>query len=317
MSALAKKYRSEPIVSDESELIGDPASVQEMNHFQRSSRFPANWSEAIQQLGTAVEFAALEGQSRIRVDLNNPELISKSKASSVPNTIETLPPTQSTRRKRILERMSLIMQATNEMLRTVLDSRDSLPGLGGAAKKKLGPPRGSIFFNSRADLELGSSMLAPDLVKSVEMYALGEGKEAAASRSDISVVLCPTNTQGNPSHIESMQSVHYSNWDNHSVVIVVNPALIALTRHRSLGEEPRSPSFLSDYVSTYYIDPVSYLARNAVGGVLRCYPRKWEMYLLKLRSAGGFRLIAEQSNRPSREKLLCEFSWRVDNATEI
>ena len=306
ISSLARKYRNSPVVSDESELVGA-----ESVSIQQSSRFPVNLSETVQQVAAAVEYAALEGHSRLRVDLRNPELVSKDRVSSVLSTVEALPPTSKTRQKRAYQRMQVLMEAANEMVKCILLCRDKLPGLGGTNIKSLRPPRGSLFFNSRADLELGKPMLHPDLISSVQLHALGEGFESTAAQSDVSVVLCPSNMHGNPGHIESIEFVHYSNWNNHNIVIVVNPSLVALTRLKSMNNELRPPSFLSDYLDAYYIDPVSYLARSAVGAILRCYPRKWEMYLLKLSTGNGFRLIGEQDQRPSREKLLCEFSWRV------
>lgn len=322
-SALARKYRASINEPEENLLVGgDSKRAQQHRHFARSSRFPAAWSETVQQITRAVSLAALEGYKRIRIDLRNPELVAPRRAAEASAAVVAAPAAAHRRtRPRSSDRIALLMDACNATLRTLLRARDELPGLGCAERAADGrrtPPRATLFFNSKHDALVGAPLLAEDLRGTVDLHTLGDGNEFAGAQNDFSIVLCPSNTQSNPSHIELVELVHYSNWNRQNLIVIMNPSLIALTRHGSLDDEPRPPSFLSDYLPSYYIDPVAYIAKNATGALLCCFPRKWEMYLLKSRSdENGFRLICEQNNRPSREKLKCEFSWRADELSDV
>lgn len=316
-SALTQKYRS-TASEEEKELIGK-ACAQEARHFAASSRFPASWEETVDQLTNAVASAALDGHERIRVDARNPEYVASVRAKEAADAILKAGVATHARGKGH-ERVALLMDACNSTMRTLLRLRDKLPVLDvirDTSGRRI-DARASLFFNSPGDQQIGASLLAPDLIEHVDMHVLRHGVELNAASNEISVVLCPNNTQSNPVQIELVELVHYSNWNRQNVVVLINPSLIALTRHSSLDDEPRPPSFMSDYVPCYYIDPVVYIAKNATGAMLRCFPRKWELYMLKA-SCGedGFRLVGEQTSRPSREKLKCEFSWRVDDSAQL
>lgn len=291
-STLAQKYRKSANAPEESVLIGgDSVGAEEHQRYTQSSRFPATWSEVVRQLTVAVSLSYREGFERLRVDLRSPELVVRGAA-----------PTG--------DRLPLLMEALNASLSTLLLNRANQYSSSDA-------PHGAVlYFNSAADLAQGARLISPSLSDSVDLHVLGDGHEAVASARSIAVLVCPTNTDGNPAHIEHVEMVHYSNWTHQNLVVMINPSLIALTRHGSLDDEPRPPSFLADYHPSYYIDPVAYMCKNATGAMLRCFPRKWEMYILRAHADGGFRLIAEQNSRPSREKLKCEFSWRADLTSE-
>lgn len=325
MSALSKKYRNTALDAENADLVG--AETNRPTFFREtpnSTRFPASWSETVAQVSDSVLSAAKDGHLRLRVDLRNPELVTPENASAVSKAIAEVPtyappPNESPELKlsRSKGRMRLLMDVCNATFRTLFDSIDDLPVIGNDNSQNQGPPRGVLFFDNSTDSDLGAHLLDDDISQSIDTHVFGEGDTVEAARSEIVVVLSPSNMHSDVSHIEYVEIVHYSHWNSHNIVVIINPSLIALTRHGSLDDEPRPPCFLSDYLPTYYIDPVAYIAKNATGALLLSFPRKWEMYLLKYRGEGAFRLIAEQQNRPSREKLFCEFSWRADDCDTV
>lgn len=243
--------------------------------------------------------AALEGHDRIRVDVKRPELISGSMPIPVDRGVIH-------DHSRHACRVALLVQtACNTIQQLVkLDPKDSC----GLSTKLT---RAAIHFNSPEDADIGRRFIVPEVKDFTDVYILGE-KRKDRPKSDMVIVIAPTNTQGNPEHIEKVELVHYANWSMPRIIVMLNPDLVALTNFTRFGDETREPGFLTDYMRSYYLDPAAFPAKTATGAVLRCFPRKWEMYLLKLKSDMGFRLVAEQQAPPSPEKIRCEFSWRID-----
>lgn len=171
--------------------------------------------------------------------------------------------------------------------------------------------RAAIHFDNPQDANEGSAFMSSELAAVTDLHVMGQPLGRAA-KADMAVVIAPSNRKGNPYHIENVESVHYANWGQPKIIVMLNPELTALTRFSSFDEEPRQPSFLQDYLLSYYIDPAAFPTKTAVGAILHCFPRKWELYLSKLKGDMGFRLIAEQPMPPSTEKMRCEFAWRVD-----
>lgn len=265
----------------------------------RFSRFPGSWSEAVTQARTAVSSAVMEGHDRIRVDLKTPELLADTDLRTRVYNSE-----KSTNVRRI----ELLVESANSILRGIFNPR---VGAQNPYNFLFTPTRAAIFFNSEEDEKVGKPLVSRAIPTVVDTYVLGRDSEAKI-KANVSLVIAPSNKQGNPNHIEEVELVHYANWNTPKLVIMLNPDLFALTRYPGFNNEPRQPCFMSDYVSSYYMDPAAFPSKTATGAVLRCFPRKWEMYLLKMQSDMGFRLVAEHMSPPSPERIHCEFSWRIE-----
>ncbi|PXF48508.1 hypothetical protein BWQ96_01677 [Gracilariopsis chorda] len=324
ISELTQKYRAGARDNDEALLIGDnlptptsEAATQQSReshplpthsqHAQyhspvRFSRFPSSWQEAVTQVTTAVTTAAADGHDRIRVDVKTPELIYTPPNASDPHSAKL---------SRAHRRIARLVECANSTLREFLIISDS----NRSKYAFFTPQRGCLFFNNEHDAEIGKAYLEPSLRALVDVHVLDD-ISSYSLKSTISVLIAPSNRHGNPSHIEAVERVHYSSWNDQKLVIMLNPDLMALSKFTSFGEEPRQPCFLGDYLLSYYLDPVAFPTKTATGAVLRCFPRKWEMYLLKVHNNMGFRLVAEQKTPPSPERIRCEFSWRIENDME-
>ena len=284
-----------------STVISRPNSI-------RYSRFPNKWEEAIQQIGVAVEDATNEGYDRIRVDVKSPELISHTPLQSViPNHLVDSNIDSNIDSTIHQYRIPLLVEAANDIIRKIFRKG---PGIPRKSNIPFTPKRAAIYFNSPHDLEVGKASIDTSLECIVDAHTLGV--DVRKPVANVIVMIAPCNRQGNPEHIEAVEIVHYSNWQEPNIVIMISPDLIALTNFTSVGDDCRQPSFLRDYNPSYYLDPAAFLSKAATGAILRCFPRKWEMYLQKNRGHMGFRLIAEQGNRPSNERVNCEFSWRIE-----
>ncbi|KAI0565518.1 hypothetical protein FGB62_17g439 [Gracilaria domingensis] len=322
-SELTLKYRANATDVDEAMLVDDfrsfdakrthsqPRSQSRSQRTPQSSpyrssvsfsRFPTSWAETVSQVTNAVATAAADGHDRIRVDVKSPELV-YSADTVVGMSVQNL--SQHTKR------LARLVECACSVFSQYLPGR-------GLSKKKIAyfvPRKACLFFNSEEDAAIGRQFIDSRLQQFVQVLVLDQ-VSSYNLKSTISVIIAPSNQQGNPSHIEAVERVHYANWNDHKVVVLLNPDLVALTRFTSFGSQPRQPCFLGDYLLSYYLDPVAFPAKTATGAVLRCFPRKWEMYLLKVHSNMGFRLIAEQKTPPSPEKIRCEFSWRIENELE-
>lgn len=235
----------------------------------------------------------MEGHDRVRVDVKHPELIARS--------------SRAVARGAAPERLALLVETACTMIAEVmqLDPNDAR-NFGMETEVR----RAVLHFNCVEDADAGRAFIPKELALVVEVHVLGEPL-GQGTKAGMAVVIAPCNQRGNPSHIENVESVHYSNWGHPKIIVMLNPELTALTRFTSFDDEPRQPGFLQDYLPSYYIDPVAFPTKTAVGAILRCFPRKWELYLSKLKGDMRFKLIAEQQKPPSAEKMRCEFAWRV------
>lgn len=317
VSELARKYRTDVgaaeervLVSDDGAAAGKPEGARAERRAVadgagvRYSRFPMSWPEAVAQLSGAVIDAVTQGHDRIRVDVLNPERI------SVPRTVALATAALSDEAV-MLRRVCMLVDACNETLQRLFRCDDET-GPDPSVAVCMCLQRATLYFNSHREADYGRRLIWPELLPQVNVAVLGDPLMLEETQSDISIIIAPCNRRGNPSHIESVELVHYSNWARQNIVIMLNPDLVALTRYVSYGDEPRQPCLLTDYLSSYFIDPIAFPSKSATGAVLRCFPRKWELYLRRAQNDMGFRLIAEQPQRPSHEKIRCEFSWRVE-----
>ena len=259
------------------------------------------------QVEEAVSCSVEAGHDRIRVDVRMPELLADAYAMGS---------AYSDSRSRHSRRIALLVESANQILKQVFTPDAHAGKDSNRYHMLLKPNRAAVFFNSKDDARIGRKTLSAEMSEFVDVQVLGEMEEKIAADTNVFVVIAPSNKQGNPSHIENVELVHYCNWMTPKLIIMVNPDLVALTRYSSFDNEPRQPCFLTDYVPSYYIDPAAFPTKSATGAVLRCYPRKWEMYLLKVHNDMGFRLVAEQGNRPTKEKLHTEFSSRIEKESE-
>lgn len=245
--------------------------------------------------------AVAEGHDRVRVDVKRPELIATCLPTPVDGGVFNECGTEACR-------VALLVEAACNMIEHLLQLDPNDKRNFGLCFK---PRRAALHFNSAEDAEVGARFVKKELAEVTDLYVLGE-KAKDRPKADITVVIAPTNRQGNPAHIETVEMVHYAHWTHPRIVIMFNPDIVALTSFAAFGDGPREPGFLADYMPSYYLDPAAFPSKTAIGAVLRCFPRKWEMYLLKVQSDMGFRLVAEQHAPPSPEKIQCEFSWRID-----
>lgn len=296
VSELSRKYRT-GILTDESQLVGapsmpstssSPSSSPSSNDTKDShgriclSRFPRTWDEAVVQACEAACDAAGAGHDRIRVDL----CASKTRG---PGGRE------------------MVLDAAGKLAMCMASFAD---GLSQTRRQMFSPREAVVLCENEAEAEKMQSRLN-EMPLPARTGVLGQFSSASLAEALV-VVVAPSNAGGNPQRIEMVEMVHYSNWNVNNWVVLLNPDLVALTSFPGMNGKARAPCFLGDYVSSYYVDPTAFPSKIATGAVLRCFPRKWEMYLLKVRSDMGFRLVAEQPTQPSEEKIECEFSWRVE-----
>ena len=289
-------------------MVGDPALPAYPSRAPpvRFSRFPGSWEETATQVSRAVVHAALEGHDRIRVDVKRPELL----VDEFPDPLRKDVPLLDTSPHAC--RVALLTQAA-------CDTIGALIKLDHSDKRNyrlcVKPRRAAVHFNSREDAVVGDRFISDEVRQFTDVFVLGE-KKKDRPKADVAVMIAPTNRQGNFAQIEKVELVHYANWSAPKINVMFNPQLIALTSLTAFGDEPREPGFLRDYLRSYYLDPAAFPSKTATGAVLRCFPRKWEMYLLKVKSKMGFRLVAEQPAPPSPEKIRGEFSWRIESEME-
>lgn len=260
------------------------------------SRFPGSWDEVFEQACEATMSAMEEGQMRMLIELRQNEevglgdrgqLIEKRRNAGI--------------RAKRYERYSL--RIAMGMCNVLLESYMSV-GVGKRAK---------IYFNTNEQLASAQLMMGDYVGGWVEMEVLSnECKEDLWE--DLSILITPTNQCGNPSRIEAVEMMHYHrSWESElKPLIVVNPDLVALSACAIFEHKRRLPMFMSDFVSCYYINPGAFLSESVTGAVLKCYPRKWEMYELRRHQNRGFRIVAEINDKPTCEDLMNAFCWQSE-----
>lgn len=327
-SELTRKYRANFRDSDEAMLVGDhhPLPGQRVSEISRTkghepdsnfvlpenrpghtpirfSRFPSSWRETVTGATSSASSAIIEGHDRIRIDIKKPHLIADGHAHPYVDTNDS--------HKRDV---SLLVESANSLVaKLVLPAHRQDPH--NPYRILLTPTRAALFFNNVQDAEVGTNSIDPKLEHLIDVFVLGSFNPYDVE-ANIFIVIAPSNRIGNPEHIEALEMVHYSKWSSEKIVVMLNADMVALTRFSSFGDEPRQPCFLKDYVPSYYIDPVAFPSKLATGAILRCFPRKWELYLRKPDCDMGYRFVAEQVSPPSLEKIRCEFSWRIAKELE-
>lgn len=291
-----------------------------------ASRFPNTWNDALNQMSDSVATALAHGFDRVRVEFEAPTTFAGAISATDADNQNSCPI-----RNEPMVHVDLLAYATCVLLSHLVGAdaaapcTDAVTAAGSSVstrsslslKCSFAPKRVVVLFDSRAAMESSSEYLSMASVapRNVIIGVLGE-VDLAQFVGALIVVIAPSNCRGNPSHIETVEHVHYSNFNQRNWVILLNPNLISLSSMPSLSTEPRSPLFLDDYVSAYYVNPLAFESPVAAGAILRNFPRKWELYLNKVGSFGGFRLVSEQKARPSRERVQCEFGWRVEREIE-
>lgn len=181
-------------------------------------------------------------------------------------------------------------------------------------------PNGALLvFNNSEDAIHGQEALNGVLPLGTEIGVLGKMNPSQVV-GKLVVLVAPSNRKDNPTNIEHVELVHYSNFNTNNWVILLNEDLISLSTSYNLSGEPKSPLFLTDYIDAFYAHPIDFKAiAGCKGGILRCFPRKWELYMSKAddqRKGRGLRLVSEIKSKPSNEKVQCEFSWRLERELE-
>jgi Domain of unknown function (DUF1995) len=290
--------------------------------FVANTRFPATWSKVVRQTCDCAMLALAQGHDRLLMSVNKPSLLVRAPAIAPPQTWlpaaaarsqEQPSPSFSTAHlysKGMSSDFSLTIDICNALVAR-LCSGDAV-SKGSRVRPEA---RIIVFFNSQREAEAARVRAHPAFIDRVR-YSVLASTGPDRLPGDICIIVSPTNRSGDSSAaIEAVELIHYSNWNNSNIVIMLNPNLIALSGF-NLDGRARPPSFLSDYVDVFFLDPAVYSSRVATGAILRCYPRKWELYMLRAKSPTGFRLVAEQSERPKLEKVLCDFAWRSEQFEE-
>lgn len=266
------------------------------------SRFPRTWNDALEHAGGALVRALADGHDRLRVDVHYPHVLHGAPKVDV-----------STREDDSHIRNSIYLAHITASLISAAISAKQL-GLY-SIKKNFNPRSVVILFNSQREADA-----AGHIVKACERQSGIQVRVGILGQIDIAeflmnlvFVIAPNNRRGNPTQIEAVEQVHYSNFNIQNWVVMLDPDLVALTNFPSLSGEPRQPVLMTDYLTTYHMDPAAYPSKVATGAMLRCFPRKWELYLQKADDANGYRLVSEQPARPSLQKIHCEFSWRIES----
>lgn len=345
-SALARKYRPTPLHPDELELVGgweagarrDGAggaargikgvgvgvAERECRGREAGGRFPEAWVQVVRQAGDATVAAMQQGHDRLLVDVGKVELLARRRrrrtsegegdgGSGAGEAGEDGVGSLSSAHlyggsEGLTSHFALTLDVCNAIVGRLCAGEGEIGGSRMREDAKI-----IMFFNNEEEAAMARRIAHPAYATRVEFQVLNQsGPERGPT--DVCIVVAPSNRRGDPSRIEAVERIHYSNWNDSNLVIMVNPALIALTGFMSLEGCVRPPCFLTDYIHCYYLDPQVFSTKYATGAVLRCYPRKWESYMQRVGgpSSCGFRLVAESDERPRKEKLLCEFAWRAD-----
>jgi Domain of unknown function (DUF1995) len=302
-------------------------------HHNATTRFPATWAKVVRQACDACVFALMEGHDRLLVAVNKPCLLSG--ASSGASSDSSLSVVATADMSAGVSETSVVSEIRSHEQPSPSFSTAHLFNVGKPSELSLtidicnalvaricagdALSKGSrvraesriiLFFNSQHEADAARLRAHPSFVDHVRYCALSS-KAPDRLPTDICILVAPTSRHGNPSIIEAVELIHYSNWNHSNIVIMLNPMLTALTGF-NLDGCARSPSFLSDYLETYYLDPAVFSSKVSTGALLHCYPRKWEMYMLRSKGPAAFRLVAEHSDRPKPERLICDFAWRSE-----
>lgn len=342
VSELTRKYRRGGLELDEGELIEDarphtPGGISSGSSRSQSlpslgglvssprprprsasvmyTRFPAGWAEGMAQMCRSVSLGLSKGFERLRVDILQPHLIP---GAPLPDVIRAVAAPPELRRSVLHDaQIALLSQAAVTLLTHLFQklaltsphSNDNFRAEGAI-----------LLFDTAHDRDVAAPYLCmpglETLAPNLRVAVLGEVDHASYA-GNIIVLIAPSNCKGNPSQIELVEHVHYSNFNNRNWVIALNPDLVALTCFPTLNSEPRQPLFLADYLASFYLHSAAFPSKVATGAVLRCFPRKWELYLSKETDDMGFRLVSEGDKRPSHEKIHCEFSWRIEREMDL
>ena len=115
-------------------------------------------------------------------------------------------------------------------------TRMSLSGLSQPGDKLIDnftPHKVVVLYNSEDDFNAGRVYLDQNLDKTGRNIEVMVGRlgqvDPAHFVGNLVVVINPSNMDGNPSHIEAMEHVHYSNLNTRNWVIALNPKLVSLT----------------------------------------------------------------------------------------
>lgn len=266
------------------------------------SRFPRTWNDALEHAANAVLSAFSNRHDRLRVDIQHPEMLKNAPEYTA----------SSRGHEQLLRKAWYLAHVVVRLIDKLMQAHNSQKPL--LAKEDFSPCGILVMFNSQCEAEVGASVVTACKEVSnmqVRVGILGQ-VDAGEFSSNLIFIVAPCNRQGNPAQIEAVEMVHYSNFNQSNWLIILNPDLIALTKFPSFSDEPRQPVLLSDYLLTYHLNPLSFPSKVATGALLRCFPRKWELYLQMMDDPTGFRLISEQAVRPSWQRIASEFSHRID-----
>jgi Domain of unknown function (DUF1995) len=278
-----------------------------------TSRFPSTWSSIVRQAGDATFEALQSGHDRLIVSVKNPGVLPR---GDVNLTDDPCPSVRS--RLNSVAPMAVSFALTLDICNTLIARLHSGDGI--SENSYVTPnARINLIFNTQAEADTAIPLVvtSPSIAQQVRFQVLSSSPPLTRDPLDICIMAAPTNQRDNLTHIEAVERVHYGSWNDMNIIIMVNPDLAAITSFPALDGEVRSPGFLVDYLQAFVLDPAIFRSKNITGAILRCFPRKWETYILRAAAASSFRLVGESESRPLPEKILYDFSWRASKESPL
>jgi hypothetical protein len=135
---------------------------------------------------------------------------------------------------------------------------------------------------------------------SVDVLGVGDVAE-----DDQVVVLVRPNNLASQKVLEHVQTVCIQAQHLGVPVIMLNPELLS---YPAVGGFRHTPMLLRDFEPAYYVDPEVYIhSPSKICGLLRRYPRPWEVYCLNShRQDLGWLYFAQSNAKPSLEAIAGE-----------
>lgn len=319
------------------------------------SRFPSKWDDALTQMCGSAGIALAHGFDRLRMDIENLQSFLPCHNTQNFHSLQQQQNSQQVDEITLLAHAACTLltycigsDASNPCTNAIQAAKRSSPPTDSpslsphhapplltktAEKKSLiemgvnvsnaldnfSPHGAVLLFNSTSDLKAAASVLSENLPSGTRLGVVGE-VDPAHFVGNLVILVSPCNRHGNPTHIEHIEHVHYSNFNTRNWIIMMNSDLVGLSQYHTLNREPKNPLFMADYLCSYYVEHVSFPDTiGGKGGILRHFPRKWELYMSQAedeKKGRGMRLVSEQKMQPSREKIQCEFWWRIERELE-
>lgn len=267
-----KAQKAKASFDGEQEWLGPSRNMQRsLESYIAGTFFPVSLEEAVRQASDAVLIASKDNYNRLRVELQYPTL------SNAANVIE----------------YSELAYFCNMICETFL----------GQSK------RVHLFSDTNHILNL-VPLLDTRLINSISVSCIDDLQPyGRPMMEDICLILLPSNVGYDMGRrMERIERLIYSISRNQHIILF-NASMEACTT-LTCGGRPFEPMILSDFHTVYFVHPNISRKGCFQSSLLRCYPRDWELFVLKLPldMSSKYFLARSFTSRPSIDRIEIETS---------